>query len=163
SRVPFGELDRLWRRSSGNVLATLLAAGAYVVVIALLGGAVGPLALGATLAAAVLFGPVRAKLQGMVDERFARDRARARRLLREATRRLSVEIELAEKRRREIGRLKDRLEEENRALIGELATRRGATPVIGKGLSDTFELVRKVAKSDATALIRGETGVGKEL
>jgi len=307
SRVPFGELDRLWRRSSGYVLATLLAAGGYLAVIGLLGGAASVLsggelriALAATLAAAVMFGPVRLRLQAMVDERFARNRERARRLLREAaeaavatldidelqrgvvervrsalaadgvalyvgdgeawrrevvagevptdevlvatmiarrldaaltaraprhllgetiavplpvddrrpaalvvaprdgarlidedvellataaanlvvaignarthrelremTERLGQEVEVAEQRRREIGRLKERLEEENRALVRELvASHRGKAPLIGKGLAETFERVHKVARSDATVLVRGETGVGKEL
>jgi DNA-binding transcriptional LysR family regulator len=91
TRVPFGELDRLWRRSSGYLLATLLAAGLYLVFIGLLGGAASTLsggsfsaALGATLTAAVVFGPLRVKVQRIVEDRFARDRSRARRLLREA-------------------------------------------------------------------------------
>jgi len=311
SRVPFGELDRLWRRSSGYVLATFLAAGIYLGLIGLLGGAASVMsggsfqtALAATMAAAVLFGPVRLRLQAMVDERFARDRTRARRLLREAAEaavavldidelhrgvvdrvrqaltadgvalyvadgdawrcevtsgeviapfvlpgsvtggafgraldgaltaraprpigetetvvvplpiddrrpaalvvapregerlldedlellstvaanlvvaignarahrdlremaeRLKHEVEIAEKRRREIGRLKERLEEENRALVRELVSRQGKAPVIGKGLTETFDLVHKVSRSDATVLVRGETGVGKEL
>ncbi len=306
SRVPFGDLDRLWRRSSGYVLATLLSTAIYLGMIGLLGGAASVfsggefrIALAATLAAAVLFGPVRARLQDFVDERFARDRSRARRLLREAAEaavatldidelqrgvvervrsalsaegvalyvaaeegwrcevtagkvpvdeivsggpmgrrldaaltaraprtligetvavplpiddrrpaalivaprdgerlldedlellstaaanlvvaignarshhelrqmaeRLRHEVEVAEKRRREIGRLKERVEEENRALVSALASRSGKTPVIGRGLADTFELVHKVARHDATVLVRGETGVGKEL
>ncbi len=305
TRMPFGELDRLWRRSSGYLLATALAAGLYLVFIGLLGGAASTLsggsfsaALGATLAAAVVFGPLRVKVQRFVDNRFSRDRSRARRLLREAaesavatldiellerglvertrvalgadgvglfvagdhgwrcetkagdhglvpgapdwdeacraldaaltaraprelpggalalpihaddraptvavvaresrfddeevellvtatagfsiaignarahhalrtmTERLRREVEVAERRRKEIVRLKERLEEENRALVGELASRTGKAPVVGHGLAATFELVQKVARSEATVLVRGETGVGKEL
>ncbi|MBK9030108.1 MAG: sigma 54-interacting transcriptional regulator [Myxococcales bacterium] len=304
TRVPFGELDRLWRRSSGYLLATLLAAGLYLVVIGLLGGVATWIGggvqttLAATLTAAVVFGPLRVRVQRIVDDRFARDRSRARALLRQAaeaavatldedvltqgfvervrqalsasgvalyvrgadgwraatrsgpaelpavpdddgqvaldatvaaraacelpggatavpvpvagrapvvvvvvprgdgrlddeprellstaaaslaialanarahaelrelTERLRREVEVAERRRKEIARLKERLEEENRALIGELAARTGKAPVIGAGLAATFELVAKVARADATVLVRGETGVGKEL
>ena len=304
TRVPFGELDRLWRRSSGYLLATLLAAGLYLVAIGLLGGVAAWIGggvqatLAATLTAAVVFGPLRVRVQRLVDDRFARDRSRARALLRQAaesavatldesalcdgftervrlalaasgvglylrgddgwsavvrtgpaplperpgpddqraldgahatgavselaggvtavpvpvdrhaptvllvvprdearlddeprellstaaaslaialdnarahgelrelTERLRREVELAERRRKEIARLKERLEEENRALLGELAARTGVAPVIGPGLAATFALVGKVARTDATVLVRGETGVGKEL
>jgi transcriptional regulator with GAF, ATPase, and Fis domain len=323
TRMPFGELDRLWRKSSGYALATGLAAAMYLVVIGLLGGTASILsggdfraAVAATLVAAILFGPVRAAFQRMVDERFARDRSRARRLLREAaetavatldidalqrgvvervrtalaaegvamyvaaprvkvagvdplggaptvlwcreiatgtvpideqvaggdvgrrldqaltarapreieptgavlavplavddrapaalvvaprdgekldeeetellqaaaaglvvalgnarahralrelSERLRVEVENAEKRRKEIARLKERLEEENRDLVGQLASKSGRAPVIGKGLEATFELAQRAARGEATVLIHGETGAGKEL
>ncbi len=308
TRTPFGQLDRVWRRSGGYFLATTAAAAIYLAFIGLLGGTVSVLtggefraALAATLAAAVVFGPLRVHLQKIVDRRFARDRSLARSLLREAaeaaattldidilqsgvahrvraalnaegcavyvadgeggwrreaiagrvairerlpsshrisqrldraftarsaravrgpilavpipvdggnaaalvvmprdghtfndeerellttvaaqfvvaignarahrqlqklTEKLQKEVEIAERRRREIARLKERVEEENRALIGQLASRSGHAPVIGKGLKATFELAQKVPHSDASVLVRGETGVGKEL
>ncbi len=309
TRTPFGQLDRMWRRSSGYFLATTAAAGLYLALIGLLGGTASFLsggsfrtALAATLGAAVMFGPLRVYLQKLVDRRFARDRSRARSLLRETaevavatleidvlhrdvvdrvrdalatrgcaiyvcddpeagwyrvalagellvrdrlpprhrnalrlqtavrdgtprpldgnilavpvpvrdgsptalvvmpreghqlddeerellttvaaglivalgnarahrklrdlTEKLQREVDIAERRRREIARLKERVEEENRALIGQLAARSGRAPVIGKGLRATFDLAQKVARSDAAVLVRGETGVGKEL
>ena len=327
TRTPFGGLDRLWRQSSGYLLATIVSAGLYLALIGAFGGAVSALSggdfevvLAATLAAAIAFGPLRKWLQNMVDERFARSRLRARRMLREAAEsavatldinqlytglvtrvraalsadgaaifvadtsdgqgcldpkiteidhedlpeytwtrvavdgevcleaisrpgdthsdwfrealiartpvllpellvavplcdakvptvlvvapaiqrtfddeelellmisaahlvvalrnarahheleelneRLRREVDIAERRRCEIARLKERLEAENRELIGQLASRSGRAPVIGTGLRQTFDLVQKVAHSDASVLVRGETGVGKEL
>ncbi len=319
TRTPFGDLDRMWRRSTGYLVATSLAAGLYLACIGLLGGTASALsggdfqaALAATLVAAVVFGPLRQRMQGLVDERFGRSRSRARGLLREASEsaaatldldalcagvahrvraalssdgaaifvtdhdargvwtcvaqagdvgitapllvtdevsrtfdlalstrssrelphsgsvlavplmlgeggpamlvvaprdgrcldgearellstaaaglvvamsnarahrrleeahaetrtlatRLAREVAVAKRGRQEIARLKDRLEEENQALISTLASRSGTAPVIGEGLRATFELVQKVARTDASVVIRGETGVGKEL
>jgi transcriptional regulator with GAF, ATPase, and Fis domain len=77
--------------------------------------------------------------------------------------RLKEEIEQSERRRKEIAKLKDRLEEEKRFLEAELTRRGGRSPVIGAGLRPTYELVQKVSRADASVLVRGETGVGKEL
>lgn len=308
ARVPFGQLDRYWRQSSGYIFAVFVAAATYLGLmgIGVIGGATSlsgdefRAAVAATIAAAVIFGPLRTQVQHFIDGRFGRNRARARRLLREAaesatatldvgvlqtgvvhrvrsalgakgaaiyaagagdgawtreawaghsplpkrvegdlaraldlailgrtprelddgvlavplpigdgvnaaivvaprdgtkfddeerdllraaaaglvvavgnarahtalqdlTERLKRQVDVAEKRRREIARLKERVEEENRELIGELAARRGHAPVIGQGLRPTFELVQKVARTDSSVLVAGETGVGKEL
>ncbi len=308
SRVPFGSLDILWRRSSGYVLATGIAVILYFATVTIFGGAVSFFsggdfrsALAATLVAAILFGPIRVRLQRFVDQRFDRDRARARRLLREAAEeaattldvqvledqlvtrvkkavsaraailylavpnhtswrraaetgdhpfpalltggpllqhiiaalrqrstrllldgtvvipiavsevepaallvvpdpdngfddeakellhtagvnfaaafvnarahgrmsslhtRLKREVELAEQRRLEIARLKERLDGENKSVLGSIVSRTGRAPVIGQGLKQTFELVHKVAMVESSVLVRGETGVGKEL
>ena len=308
AQVPFGQLDRYWRRSSGYVVAIFVAAGSFLGLTGLgvLGGGAAALsgseiraALFATVAAAIIFGPLRSQVQHVIDMRFGKNRTKARQLLREAseaavatldvsllqtgvvhrirtalgakgvaiysagaegswsreawaghsplprdidgelgkslvqanssrlpvdlddgllavplpigdgvnaavvvapkdgarfddeerdllraaaaglvvavgnarahtalqdlTERLKRQVDVAENRRREIARLKDRVEEENRALIGELASRRGNAPVIGQGLKPTFELVQKVARTNSSVLVRGETGVGKEL
>jgi transcriptional regulator with GAF, ATPase, and Fis domain len=89
--------------------------------------------------------------------------ARAHGELKELSERLKTEVEIAEKRRREIVRLKERIEEEKQVIEAELKRRGGRAPLIGEGLRPTFELAQRVARSEATALISGETGVGKEL
>ena len=38
----------------------------------------------------------------------------------------------------------------------------GRAPVVGKGLKSTFELAQRVARSNASVLVHGETGVGAE-
>jgi DNA-binding NtrC family response regulator len=68
---------------------------------------------------------------------------------------LVITIERAVKRqslRRQLSRLNDAASVSAAGVIGVDGTMRGV-----------FEMVRRVAKSDATALIHGETGTGKEL
>lgn len=57
------------------------------------------------------------------------------------------------------------LRQENRRLRQELAGRDEAAPIIGRSeaMQRVFELVRRVAPSEATVLIGGESGTGKEL
>jgi two-component system, NtrC family, response regulator HydG len=83
--------------------------------------------------------------------------------LRRMSERLRTEVDQSERRRREIARLKERLEEDKHAVEAELARVGGVAPVIGEGLRPTFDLVHRVARSEATVLVTGETGVGKEL
>jgi transcriptional regulator with GAF, ATPase, and Fis domain len=312
--VPIGEIDRLLRRRTGHILVTGLAAGVFLLLVAVAGGLASALsggkfiaALAATLTAAFLFGPVRERAQRRADSRFGRDRERARRLLREAAeaalatldvrelgarvvprvrdalsaegaalyardrdardgsggawRRIALDGAVpigdplprgdtvaerldraaadgaprtlcadivavpvapesgdggrarahphvlvvsprasgelgdedrellatlaaqlgvalgnarahedlarmrdeAERRRHEIARLKDLVEEENRRLLRQLASPGGDEVVVGPGLAPTFALVRRVARTDSTALLRAETGCGKEV
>ena len=69
----------------------------------------------------------------------------------------------AEKRRREIARLKDMVDEENRRLLRQLESQADHEMVVGPGMRETFDLVRRVARTDSTVLLRGETGCGKEV
>jgi two-component system response regulator AtoC len=305
TRAPLGELDRVMRRGAGYLLATTFAGVLYFAVIAFSGGVAAPrsgfgMTLGVTLAAAALFGPIRAQIQRIVDHRFGRQQARAQKLvaaaadaairtldpqtlmrdvvsrLHEATsvagvalyeedddgamvqrasagrvalgvrllprdpardrlltavrgggiemggealafpidvsrrravalvlqpsagarvdselrhlvetlakqlavalrnahahaelaalgERMRRQAELAERQRREIQRLKERIEEESRVLAAELSRQGGTAPVIGAGLRGVYERAQQVATSDATVLIEGETGTGKDL
>ena len=65
-------------------------------------------------------------------------------------------------RHRELIKLKDRLIDENRYLHQELIQLSG-DEIIGAGLKDVMEMVRRVAPTDSPVLLLGETGVGKEL
>ena len=65
----------------------------------------------------------------------------------------------------EIRGLKDRLEEENIYLREEISEVKGFEEIVGKSDALKYVLTRveQVAKTDATVLLLGETGVGKEL
>jgi formate hydrogenlyase transcriptional activator len=65
----------------------------------------------------------------------------------------------------EIHSLKERLEEENLYLKEEISEVKGFDEIVGKSDALKYVLTRveQVAKTDATVLLQGETGVGKEL
>jgi formate hydrogenlyase transcriptional activator len=65
----------------------------------------------------------------------------------------------------EIEALKARLEDENIYLKEEIESRHGFKEIIGRSNAILYvlEKVRQVAETDATVLIQGKTGVGKEL
>jgi DNA-binding NtrC family response regulator len=58
-----------------------------------------------------------------------------------------------------------RLEEDNRNLRTQIVTTYGFDNIIGKStaIQKVFEVIKKVAKTDANILIYGESGTGKEL
>ncbi len=58
-----------------------------------------------------------------------------------------------------------RLEQENKSLRSQIETTYGLDKIIGQSLSmqKVFDMIRKVAKTDANILIYGESGTGKEL
>ncbi len=66
---------------------------------------------------------------------------------------------------KELTALKEKLEEENIYLKEEIQAVQGFEEIVGKSnpLLYVLSKVKQVAKTDATVLIQGETGVGKEL
>src|SRR5499427_5256309 len=89
-------------------------------------------------------------------------------------RRVGVVFDITERKRAEqdlnaalveIRGLKERLEEENIYLKEEIFEVKGFEEIVGKSDALKYVLMRveQVAKTDATVLLQGETGVGKEL
>jgi len=69
------------------------------------------------------------------------------------------------RRRQEYAEEMEQLRTENKSLRGELRNRIMPDPIKGNSgkMNDVFSLIDSVAATDATVLIRGESGVGKEL
>lgn len=69
------------------------------------------------------------------------------------------------RRRQEYAEELEQLRSENISLKGELRNRINPEQIIGNSgkMNDVFSLIDSVASTDATVLIRGESGVGKEL
>jgi uncharacterized membrane protein YbhN (UPF0104 family) len=97
------DIDRLISRTVGYVLVTLVLVGVYALLVLaptsfVSSGRAAPpwlVALG-TLAVAVLFNPLRRRLQSSVDHRFNRRRYDAARVIEEFGTRLRQEVDLGE-------------------------------------------------------------------
>jgi PAS domain S-box-containing protein len=66
---------------------------------------------------------------------------------------------------RDVQRLKEQLQEENRYLRRQIRDEAPALGLVGESpaLRKLTEVLRRVARTDATVLVHGETGTGKEL
>lgn len=85
-------------------------------------------------------------------------------LLRQVAAQIAIAIENS-RAVEQIEQLKNRLEEEKRYLEGEIRTEMHFEEIVGesRALAQVLEQVAIVASSDATVLVLGETGTGKEL
>jgi formate hydrogenlyase transcriptional activator len=85
-------------------------------------------------------------------------------LLRQVAGQLAVALENAGSAR-QIHELKNRLAEEKKYLEGEIRTEMNFEEIVGESpvLKQVLQQVATVASSDATVLVLGETGTGKEL
>ena len=98
-----------------------------------------------------------------IDQIFTNDAS-----LKEDVRLLSIitsMIARAVRLRQRAAEERERLQEENLRLQEELQDRFRPSNIIGnsKAMRAVYDLIAQVSKSDATVLIRGESGVGKEL
>ena len=89
-------------------------------------------------------------------------------ILQQRTRLLSVIASLlaqAVRIRRDVMEEKKRLMEENQRLQNELSERFRPANIIGntRSMQNVFDVIAQVSRSDASVLIRGERGTGKEL
>jgi len=93
------------------------------------------------------------------------DNALAFETIQELNRALQAKVEKVEEQQSEILRLQDRLLGENRYFKDQIQGQYDFTEIVGAGhgLREVMKVVGMGARSDATVLITGETGTGKEL